>query len=181
MTIQDELLGLPTEKTVTIDERRWMSVVRLLARQQVSWRHCAREARMLLDECRHDAACRSSEEGYTCLPSCPDRERFLSARVVWASASEFVGDLPLGRGQGQTYIPPTREYFDRIIGELEGLRAARDWLEELSSAAPPRHSAMTVTAAREVPLTRLVDVGDDDGPAETADDEPSPFVTTIGV
>lgn len=152
-TSAEKLLGLLTEKKIEIDERRWISVSRLLARMVQSWKHVEREAQTLLDGCRHAAGCTATADPWvTCLAQCPDRERYLSARVLLGSAQEFVGELELPTHRSG-YIPPTREYFDRVVGELEAMRAGRDWIAELP---PDAIRAPRDLPKREVPLTRLV-------------------------
>lgn len=168
-TSAEKLLGLLTEKSIQLDERRWVSVSRLLARMVASWKHVDREARMLLDECRHAPNCMAPVDArHACLPECPDRERYLSARVLVGSAREFVGELELPTHR-TGYIPPTREYFDRIVGELEAMRAGRDWIAELGPSPP----ASEPVAKREVPLTRLVP--DDAYPSQVFGDQVEPL------
>jgi hypothetical protein len=148
-----------TEKKVEIDARQWVHVTRLVARMMISWRHVEREAELILAACRHAAGCPSTVDPcHTCLRDCPDRERWLSARVMLGNARAYVGELKLpatAAAAGQ-YIPPTREYLDRIVGELEAMRAARDWVAELEQHVPPSGRLDLVAAPREQPLTRLL-------------------------
>jgi hypothetical protein len=128
---QDEMLGAAPPKKITIDESRWGSTQRLLARMMVSWEHSLREARLLLSRCRHDVGCPAvADARIPCLMGCPDRETWLSAKVVEQNALEYVGQLgPFSRNH--PYSPPTREYWDRIMGELEAQNGAGDMLGAL--------------------------------------------------
>lgn len=174
---------LDDEKTIPVKERVWQSMRRILARQAVSWTHCLRESRLILDACRHDPACPSKrgDPGLPCLQSCPDREINLSARVLLASALEFAGTLRLPSWTGTGYIPPTREYFDRILAELEAMRAAKDWLAELDAARPGENGGSIATLASvlpiaDQPITQTVADPAYPSPAEIADATLAPVV-----
>ena len=107
----------------------------------------------------------------------PDRETYLSARVLLASSFEFAGALELPSMRATEYLPPTREYFDRVLGELEALRAARDWLEELGAAVPLESAGAAVTQIAGVlpmaerPISRLL--------ADPAYPAPAPVAPTL--
>ena len=164
MTTQDELLGFVPEKKVTIDESRWASTQRLLARMMVSAEHSLREARLLLSRCRHSPGCPAVvDPTITCLMTCPDRETWLSAKVVENNALEYVGKLgPFSRNH--PYSPPTREYWDRIVGELEALRGF-GLLEQLAARTPDSVAQLASLPAREQPTHKLVrelELGDDE-------------------
>ena len=176
---------LDDSKKVTIDARQWQTMRRILARMMVSWTHCLREARLILDSCKHAPDCHAlADPGRTCSQTCPDREKFLSARVVMASAIEFVGKLQLPTWSATGYIPPTREYFDRVLSKLEAMSAARDWLEDLAAAAPKLDGEAIVSIAESLPaharpLSRLVadpayPAPERFGPSEAEEEEDEP-------
>ena len=101
---------------------------------------------MIVESCRHADDCPTlADPARSCAAACPNRETYLSARVLLASSFEFAGALELPSMRATEYLPPTREYFDRVLGELEALRAARDWLEELGAAVPLERAGAAVT------------------------------------
>ena len=174
MTTQDELLGAAPEKKVTIDERRWGSTQRLLARMMVSWEHSLREARLLLSRCKHDVGCPAlADSRIPCLMSCPDREEWLSAKVVEQNALEYVGAVgPFSRNH--PYSPPTREYWDRIVGELEAYRGAENLLSTLRTSgllASDKLTARPVERATHKLIREPDDDDDDDGDDAADEDE----------
>ena len=182
-TSNERMLGLmhdmlDDEKKVSIEQRQWTATRRLLARMMVSWRHCLRESRMIVESCRHADDCPTlADPARSCAAACPDRETYLSARVLLASSFEFAGALELPSMRATEYLPPTREYFDRVLGELEALRAARDWLEELGAAVPLESAGAAVTQIAGVlpmaerPISRLL--------ADPAYPAPAPVAPTL--
>lgn len=152
----DALLGLVPEKKVSIDETLWSSTQRLLARIMVSCGHMLREARLLASRCRHSAGCPAVVDAtITCLMTCPDRELWLSAKVIENNCLEYIGQVgPFSRNHN--YSPPTREYWDLLVGKLEALQGAGDLLGDLAKGLAGLHPTLKPPAPREQATRTLV-------------------------
>jgi hypothetical protein len=167
---EEEMQGLQPIKMIPIEERKWHALRRILVRSSISFGHIARESFLILQSCRHAPEC-PKDHAVPCLESCPDREMWLSALVCYQNAKSFTDSAPnLTRASDGTYIPPTREYADKLIAELETMRAARDWVREFeqrlevtpgvtpaSAAGDPKADAMLLGMPNEKPKTRLVE------------------------
>ena len=161
-------LGVQPSETVTIDARRWKALRRQMLRMVLGWRNTQREARRILDSCRHASGCEgAADPSRPCLASCPDREGRLSALVILGNADEhvmFASALP--RKLDNDYSPPARETWDALVAELEVVRAGRDVIadvEEYIAANQGVDVAPAPPADRgEQPLTRLMPAPDEE-------------------
>lgn len=124
-----KLQGFVEDEKVPVSVRYWESVRRLCAKLMLSLRQIERESSELLRTVQHDADCPAlTDAAAPCKPTCPDHETYLSARVIAANCSQHVGNLKLTlpKTPDGFYLPPPREFIDRIVGELEFLRAELD-------------------------------------------------------
>ena len=182
-----ELLGFLGDGNVTIPERSWHAMRRIVARMMISWTHVGREAEQILEGCKHADGCEAARDrAMPCRAECPDRERWLSALVCLANAEQFSGQVavPKRAATGGSYIPPTREYFDRVVAELEALRAVADLAgPEAAGAfagASLRKDLEGLGLPAEKATNRLIDVGEElerdlseeEQPQEDSDDAP---------
>lgn len=109
---------------VPVDAGVWLSVQRSLAHLSEACDVIADKASDILDRCDHVPACPAVKDPTAkCDMGCADRETRMDALVIHARATQhfFVG-LPLPSKNAPVWLPPTREYFDRIVAEAESLR-----------------------------------------------------------
>jgi hypothetical protein len=192
-----EQQGFGKNETVTIDAKKWAAMRRQMIRIVLGWRYADKEIARVIEHCRHSDGCPAVQDRTTpCLPSCPDREIFLSALVIKHNAEQYAmlqRDLPL-RIEGD-FHPPGREYFDVIVSELIVLQEGRDILAEVQAAIDKNVSPWGEVQAEPVeqPLTRMLpvsqedeevdeDLGEDDeeGPPSSSDGPGMPGMTEEG-
>lgn len=128
--------GIAIDEKVPVSVRVWEGMRRSLARLMLTCAQMKREGDEMLSRCRHAPGCPGEKsELEACLADCPDREWRLSALVIRANAGAHVGAFRLPRvGPDDILAPPSREFLDRMIAELELLRARDDWRTELARA-----------------------------------------------
>jgi hypothetical protein len=178
-----KLEGFQDEDKITIDARRWESVRRILLRMMIGWQRVQKETTEVLATCRHAPGCPgASDETASCFGDCPDRETRLSMLVALGNARVFTENAPnLSRDRLGGYIPPTREYFDKLFAELETLRAAVDWVKAAEAGAAVPHDVAEDAKAlgfQGRPMTRLLPSGDDE--EEPDDEEPEGLALDLG-
>ena len=122
---------IPVEQ-ITVDAPKWQGLQRQVLRMHMNFRAIQHQASEILAGCRHADKCEAWPE-FTrpCLSSCPDRERALSAVVIFKACTQFtIGVTIPSKLSG--YTIPQREYFDAIVAELEMRRAGQDVLERVA-------------------------------------------------
>ena len=148
-----EAQGIRKPEFVRIDAKVWQGVRRQLVRLVLGWRYADKEAQRILDECKHLEGCRAvADRTASCFLQCPDHEKWQSALVIKYNAEQFVllrYGLPL-RPDGD-YGPPSREFFDSVVSELEILREGRDILTDIEEAIA-KHAASSVWTTTEKPV-----------------------------
>lgn len=155
--------GFDQPEMLSIDARRWQAMRRQMIRLVLGWRYAEKEIGRILDACRHTEGCPAAKDrAVPCLASCPDRETFLSALVIHANATAYSmlqRDLPLRFVEGE-YKPPSREFFDTVVSQLEVFLGTKDILTELQQEIEKGATASPwvtpdQTQPVEKPLTRL--------------------------
>jgi hypothetical protein len=164
--VSDERLqGLAVEK-VSLDARRLQAMQRQLLRMTLGFRAVQREMIRIAEGARHADGCPASKSSNApCLPTCPDREMLLSSLVAYHAASQFTRAPVLSKLSD--YSPPSREYFDAIVCEIETLRSAGAMLRLLETGAGDAVREMLMQEAPpgpppDEPITRLIPVDGDD-------------------
>jgi len=153
-----EQQGFGKGERVTLDARVWFALRRQLLQHVLAFRTLEREAKRVLEQCRHVEGCEAvTDRARPCRHDCPDRETWLSALVVLHNAAQYgLVDKPLPYKVGAEYRPPGRETFDATVTELEVLRAGADVLAELEHRLGADTMPPPAGADEEAPVTRLL-------------------------
>jgi hypothetical protein len=179
----DQRLGVQPPELLQVDARRWKALRRQMLRMVLGWRNVQREARRVLESCRHAEGCEAvGDRTRPCLAACPDRENWLSALVILGNADEHVmlaASLP--RKIDNDYSPPSRETWDALCAENETLRAGRDVIADIEKFIAENNAADIVPPPppeeqppTEEPLTRLLPPELEDLGEEGLDEDSSP-------
>jgi len=151
----DEALGIIKPEFVRIETKSWQGMRRQMVRLVTGWRYADKEAQRILDECKHLEGCRAVvDRTASCFLQCPDHEKWQSALVIKYNAEQFsmlAQGLPLR--PDSDYGPPSREFFDAVVSELEVLREGRDILADVQSVAS---ASLWTTTPVEQPASRLM-------------------------
>lgn len=115
-----ELMGylVPTDEKVPVPVRDWNAMKLAAWRSKELADIVVREARKILDLCRHTIDCAATDaETEPCLPDCPDREQRMSALVVLTAAKQLAPADARKPADGP-YYAPSREYFSEVLAAL---------------------------------------------------------------
>ncbi len=133
------MLGRDPEPRTLVDNRVWFGQKLALWRSKVAWDIAVRQASEIVARCSHMTGCAAeSVETEPCLPDCPDREIRMSALVVLNAARQFA-PVSAKKMMGQSYIPPSREYFSDIVSELAACQAELEVLRGTVVTVPPQN------------------------------------------
>ncbi len=143
--------GFVPDEKIPISTRYWEGIRRRLVAMMATCTQIDREADEMLARIVHIPGCKGVDPTYPCDIHCPDREWRLSALAIKHNVAQHIDGtfkLPKQNADG-VLLPPSREFIDRLIAELEFYRAQGDWKtavkdfdlsvepEEGSSIPPP--------------------------------------------
>ena len=142
--------GFVPDEKIPISVRYWEGIRRRLVAMMSTCTQLDREADEMLARVVHIPGCKGAEDNtWPCDIHCPDRELRLSALAIKTNVAQHIDGtfkLPKADADG-LLLPPSREFMDRIISELEFYRAQGDWktsVKDFDLSVEPDESASSI-------------------------------------
>ena len=155
-----KLEGFVADEKIPISVRYWEGIRRRLVALMATCTQIDREADEMLARITHIPGCKGVDPTYPCDIACPDREWRLSAMAIKANVAQHIDGtfkLPKQNADG-VLLPPSREFLDRIIAELEFYRAQGDWkdsVKDFDLSVEPDESASSIPPPPALPATTI--------------------------
>lgn len=148
----------PGDQRFPVALRDWNGLKLALWRSSELSRIVVREARLVLDTCRHTEGCPGHEaEQEPCDPRCPDRETRMSALVILNAARQLAPENARKPAE-ERYFAPSREYFSEVIAALSAAQVEnkilRDALHDAGLESPLPSSGAVAPLELTIPTPR---------------------------